>query len=158
MVSADICASFRVSMENRSIFGNAPVFVHNETPPMIRHDSQSKSDMEKGRDQNRDASETASLLSFRACLNYTIGAYIRQPSGKRRQAARRVTPLPLAEAGRRSARTFDIGDHGDVLRQERQHPVGRNYGWVRAVKESDPPHGYHSVRGIIFTLSNSLGG
>ena len=74
MVSADICASFRVSMENRSIFGNAPVFVHNETPPMIRHDSQSKSDMEKGRDQNRDASETASLLSFRACLNYTIGA------------------------------------------------------------------------------------
>ncbi len=77
MVSADICASFRVSMENRSIFGNAPVFVHNETPPMIRHDSQSKSDMEKGRDQNRDASETASLLSFRACLNYTIGALLR---------------------------------------------------------------------------------
>ena len=77
MVSADICASFRVSMENRSIFGNAPVFVHNETPPMIRHDSQSKSDMEKGRDQNRDASETASLLSFRACLYYTtIGAHL----------------------------------------------------------------------------------
>ena len=25
------------------------------------------------------------------------------------------------------------------------------------MKESDPLHGYHSVRGIIFSLSNSLG-
>ena len=77
MLSADICASFRVPSKNRSIFGNAPVFVHNETPPMIRHDSQSKSDMEKGRNENRETSETATLLGFRACLYYTIGTYVR---------------------------------------------------------------------------------
>lgn len=67
---------------------------------------------------------------------FTYGGVIQFARGKemnRLSRAGRNAEMPFAETGCGPARTLHVRDHGDVLCQERQHPAGRDTGWVRAV-------------------------